>query len=396
MLNFFGYERLFKVESHTSFEGFHYLSEAIFYIFLGLACVFFGKLYVQWFHFIKRRVFEPLPLPFYVKPLIGGLLIGLIGFFYKDSIGSGMGLLQDIFSGRLEEALQTSLRSPKLELFKLLALLAFLRTINTSFTIGSGGSGGIFVPSLVVGGLIGAAFGSVYQLCFPEITSPLSSYTIVGMGGFFAGVANAPIASMFMVIEITGAYHLLPPLMMVSIISVVFSKKVSIYTNQVVNRFASPSHLWDMQVDVLKKVRVVDLIEQGFIETNVRWNIVLENTSLMTLKKIFQKTHSSHFVVVDEKDHYLGNAFLRELPADLNRSLIACDLIDETKYTIQLQDYLPEALEIMSKHNLNIMAVLDKQKVVSLLEYKSILKYYQKRMKQYSATRSSSTTLGDS
>ena len=378
----FGYERLFDVKG-ASFEGFNYLTEAIFYVILGIMCVLFGKLYVLCFHTIQRKIFEPLRVHAVIKPLIGGLMVGIIGFFYKDSIGSGMGVLQDIFSEKGAFQLGSFHREETFLLLKVCVLLALLRTLNTSFTIGSGGSGGIFVPSLVVGGLIGAAFGCVYHLCFPSAPMSLSSFTIVGMGGFFAGVANAPIASMVMVTEITGAYHLLPPLMVVSIIGVIFSKRHSIYTNQVPNRFESPAHLWDMQVNVLKEVRIIDLIRQGFVDKKPHPNVVQENTSLSQLKQIAHKTQSSYFIVLDKNKHYLGSAVLSPLPATLDPSLIAYDLIDDKQHSLQVHEHLPEAIEMMSNHNLHRLAVLDKQRFITTLEYKSILQYTQKKMKQH-------------
>ena len=86
-----------------------------------------------------------------------------------------------------------------------------LKIVTTSFTISSGGSGGVFAPSLFIGAMLGGCVGTLSHQLFPSLVPDVAPFVVVGMGAFFAGVANAPIASLMMVCELTGAYELLPP-----------------------------------------------------------------------------------------------------------------------------------------------------------------------------------------
>jgi CIC family chloride channel protein len=86
---------------------------------------------------------------------------------------------------------------------------------TTSFSIGSGGSGGVFGPSIVIGGALGGAVGLLMQQLFPGMAIQVGAFVIVGMAGFFAAAANTPISTVIMVSEMTGNYHLLVPSMWV-------------------------------------------------------------------------------------------------------------------------------------------------------------------------------------
>ena len=96
---------------------------------------------------------------------------------------------------------------------------------------------------------LGGLVGTLSHHFFPEHVTSVAPFIVVGMASFFAGVANASIAALVMVSELTGGYELLPPLMVVSVIALIFSRKWSIYRNQVKNKFFSRAHLWDMNGD---------------------------------------------------------------------------------------------------------------------------------------------------
>ena len=384
---FFGYDRLFSVP-YYSLGGFKHIYEVCLYVFLGFICVIFGALYVKSFNFIKDVFFDKLPIHNLVKPLIGGLLLGIIGLMYQESIGNGFGTIQRIFSGEYESSFLEFNAKDYFKTIKIFCLLIALRTLTMSLTIGSGGSGGIFVPSLVIGGLLGGTLGCFYKVFFPNLVSSITPYAIVGMGAFFAGVANAPIASMVMVCEITGAYQLLPPLMLVSIIAIIFSKKYSIYTNQLINRFSSPAHLWDMKIDLLKTVSIKDFLKDNIIEKVSFLNIVKANTSIKQMQKNTKKTHSYHFIIVNDNNKYLGGAFIGTNNKILNKSSIADDILNKSKRSVDIKDDLSMAIANMLYDNVDRIAVIENDQVISLLEYKSIMKFYQKQMKKYSKIKS--------
>ena len=130
------------------------------------------------------------------------------------------------------------------------------KILASSCTISSGGSGGVFGPSLFIGGMLGGAVGLLGQQYFPDIVHQPAAYIVVGMASFFGAVANTPLAALILVIEMSGSYYLLPPLMVVSALALIFARNFSIYQNQVQNKFHSPAHIKDLTVNVLHDLQV--------------------------------------------------------------------------------------------------------------------------------------------
>ena len=235
---------------HIGEIGFSNWRELFFYVVLGFICYPIGYAYVKIYEIISR-FFSDLDLPICVKALFGGCLISLIGLISWESIGSGFGFLQQIMNDDYSSS-NSNLRyflSPEQgawSLFLYLFVIIFLKIFATSFTIGSGASGGVFGPSIFIGGILGAAVGNISHYFFPDIVISPTPYIVVGMAGFFAGVANAPIGSIIMVCELTGSYKLLAPLLIVAVLSIILSSNISIYKGQKLNKFRSPAHLWDI------------------------------------------------------------------------------------------------------------------------------------------------------
>jgi len=119
--------------------------ELFFYIVLGLVCIPLGMFYVKIFYGIRDHVFRPLNIPRYYKPMIGGLGVGILGLWLPQIYGDGWGWIQLAILGKLS--------------IGIMALLAIAKIFATSFTISSGGSGGVFGPTLFIGGMIGGATG---------------------------------------------------------------------------------------------------------------------------------------------------------------------------------------------------------------------------------------------
>src|SRR5690606_30808952 len=99
--------------------------------------------------------------------------------------------------------------------------VALLKILTTSLTVGSGGSGGVFGPSVVVGGWVGGSFGYLFHLWFPEVVPNPDAFVIVGMACFVGGVAHAPVSTLVMASEMTGSYELLVPLMLAEAVTFV-------------------------------------------------------------------------------------------------------------------------------------------------------------------------------
>jgi CIC family chloride channel protein len=209
--------------------NYHEPVELPLYVLLGVLCALAGAVYPKVFYGVRDRLFRPLPLPRFLKPALGALVVGLIGVFFPASLGKGYGYIQEAIRGGYGP-------------WFLLAL-AGIKIVTTSFTISSGGSGGVFGPAIVIGGALGGAFGQAAGALVPGLAPPPVACIMVGMGGFFAGVAKVPFASVIMVTEMTGSYGLLVPALLVAAIAyLVLPRSVRLYENQVPGRADSPAH----------------------------------------------------------------------------------------------------------------------------------------------------------
>jgi CIC family chloride channel protein len=232
---------------HTVNVPFGRPHELIAYLVLGMVVAAVGYIYVKVFYGMRDRVFAPMPIPAWTKPAVGGLLLALLALAVPQVLGGGYGWLQLTMDNQLP--------------LKILVLLLPAKILATSFTISSGGSGGVFAPSLVIGGVTGAIFADLSSRVAPQLAPPTAACVLVGMGGFFAGVAKVPIASLIMVAEMSGSYGLLVPMMLVSSVAYLLMRGVSIYEAQVPGRIDSPAHLGEFQIDVLERLTVAEVMD---------------------------------------------------------------------------------------------------------------------------------------
>ncbi|MFA6809881.1 MAG: chloride channel protein, partial [Desulfoplanes sp.] len=229
--------------------------ELIPYILLAFVVTGFGWLYVRFFYGITG-LFRKWKIPNHIKPAIGGLITGMIGFFLPQTLSFGYGYMQQAINNELS--------------IMFLLALCLGKILTTSFTIGSGGSGGVFGPSVVIGGAVGGVVGNLANVCIPGLVGNPGSFVVVGMAGFFTSVSNTPISTIIFISEMTNSYHLLLPSLLVCSISYMISKKWTIYVKQVQSKIDSPAHAGDFFVDVLERIRVRDLKDRLVQPTMVR------------------------------------------------------------------------------------------------------------------------------
>jgi CIC family chloride channel protein len=126
-----------------------------FYAILGILCACVGYIYVKVFYGAIDRFFKPLKIPTSLKPALGGLMLGVVTFFLLEVLGGGYKWIQSVIDGQLA--------------LGLMGTLIFGKIIATSFTISSGGSGGVFVPSLFIGSMLGVFMEIYVPNFFPYI-----------------------------------------------------------------------------------------------------------------------------------------------------------------------------------------------------------------------------------
>ena len=146
------------------------------------------------------------------QPVVGGLTVGLIGYFVPEVLGVGYNHVEKVLNGDI--------------VLKVVVLLAVLKIVATAVCYASGNAGGIFGPSLFIGAMMGATVGGVAQRLFPGYTAGPGAYALVGMGTAFAGVVRTPLTSVFMIFEITRDYTIIVPLMVSNLIAYFISHKL--------------------------------------------------------------------------------------------------------------------------------------------------------------------------
>jgi len=360
----FGWGLLFKTPSYV----FKNPVELLFYAGLGLVCAYIGLFYIKIFYGMRDKLFKAIPVWPQIRPAIGGLMIGLVGFFAPHILASGYGYLQQAMNGSLT--------------IKFMLIAALLKIFATSFTISSGGSGGVFAPSLFIGGMLGGAFGQLAELLFPNLISSPTAFVLVGMGTFFAGAAKVPISSMIMVSEMTGGYQLLVPMMLSSATAYVVSPRTTLYEKQV-NRMAdSPAHMGDFTIDVLDTLQV----DQAYQKTD-SVQILEVTTPLTQFQHVVSHGEDSYFPVIDKQKNIVGIISLRNARSILFEDsmcdlLIAQDLMSPP-VTVTPAESLRSALKKFIEFNYGQIPVVDmrdEKKIVGVLNHEDVIVAYNREI----------------
>jgi CIC family chloride channel protein len=256
------------------------------YLVLAFVLVAMGIFYIKAFYGITA-LFKRMPIPNHIKPAIGGLCTGIIGFFLPHTLAFGYGFAQ--------KAIFNELTIP------FLLTLAVGKVLTTSFSIGSGGSGGVFGPSVVIGGAMGGVVGRIFNSILPGVIADPGTFVIVGMAGFFTAVSNTPISTIIFVSEMTNSYHLLLPSLLVCSVAYLASQRWTIYVKQVKNKVDSPAHTGEFFVDILQTFRVTDLMH--LIK---KVSLIPEEMTFQEFKDYFSETKQHYFPVMDAGGRMVG------------------------------------------------------------------------------------------
>ena len=346
-------------------------AELLLYGIFGILCAAVGYVYIRFFYGMRDFFAGRLRVSRSYRPAVGGLALGIMAFFLPEVLGGGYDWIQSAIDGKMA--------------MRLMVILVFAKIASTSLTIGSGGSGGVFAPSLFIGAMLGGFYGLLCTSIFPQLSLHPSAFVLVGMGGFFAGVAKVPIASLIMVAEMTGGYSLIVPLMIVSTISYLLLGDVSIYEKQVSARIDSPAHLGDFAVDILEHVTVKDAIP-----TDREVETIPESCSFDTLLQRVVESTQSNFPVVNADGRLTGILSISDvrrvmLNKDLHNLVVAKDVATGTVLTVTPVDDLKTALRKMTKAEVRELPVVDPEdpeRLISMISRKDIIRLYYEQIEK--------------
>lgn len=207
MRSFLGGEPMFRVPPYTLAHPAELLAYAVLGVVSGLLSLVFTNI-IAYF----RPKLRALPRwTHYFQPAAAGLLIGFIGLRIPQAMGTGYPYI--------DQALHSQYT------WQILALLGFAKILTTSLSFVSGTPGGMFAPVLFIGAMIGGAIGGLEHHFFPQVSASVAPFALVGMGTFFAGFLRVPITSVFMVVETSGSYSIVLPVMISNTIAYLISRQ---------------------------------------------------------------------------------------------------------------------------------------------------------------------------
>jgi len=346
---------------------------------LALVAVVFLKVYQG-----LRRFFAQLPVPSWAQPAIGGLVLGacctpvivLVGN-HLHAPGQGLGLLGGGY-GAVQMAISGSQWLPEgWTAVVLLVALAFAKLFASSVTIGSGGSAGDFAPSLAIGGLLGGAFGRTAALLLHDPKISYGAFALVGMGTFYGGIAHTPLSALVLVCELAGNYDLLVPLMLAQGVAFVALRKRALYTSQVPTQRDSPVHRDALLLDILRGLRVSELLRPGTPPVCFRRQTHTEEI----LRRLGETPDQDELPVLDDGGGLIGlitAGTVRVLSLEFSdaRWTLAADLM-QPAVSVSVEDDLRTATQRMIQNGLRELPVIDaNRQVLGLLDESEIAEVY--------------------
>jgi len=342
-----------------------------FYFILGALAGLVSYLFIKLLYLCEDIFDNKIKYPEYVKPAMGGVLVGAIALLFPEIMGVGYDTINNALYGNM--------------IWYMALALIFIKIIATSVTLGSGGSGGIFAPSLFMGATLGFFFGNIVNYFFPNITASPGAYALVAMGGLVAGTTRAPITAIIIVFELTSDYNIILPLMVTCIISTILSSKLSresIYTLKLLMRNIG-----------IKEGMEINIMESLFVKEVFRpeVEVIADTDNFSQIVNKVLKGRSAEYPVVDRnrnvkgiisiydiKDHFFEREELKDI-------LIAADIADTNFESLPLESNCQVALDKMSRYDLEGLPVVSTDNGNKLIGYiwrKDIQDAYQKEIER--------------
>ncbi|WP_449438639.1 chloride channel protein [Pedobacter steynii] len=323
-------------------------------VLIGLFSIYFTKA-----NSLIKSFFYKINHP-YKRVVIGGLMLGLMVFLFPTLYGEGYITIKNLLGGNYTNVMTNSIFAEYSSLPWLVILFTvitvFAKSCATLITLGAGGNGGIFAPSLVIGGLIGfvVAF-SANTLGIANLN--VANFIVAGMAASLSAIMHAPLTGIFLIAEITGGYVLMVPLMITSALSYLINRsanKYSIYTKPLAEKGELLSHE-DKDTTVLNMMKLRYLVERDYL--------VLGEDDLVSAR-MQEILHSKRnlFPVVSSDRSFKGLVFVEDV-LKTNRAeednLSVNDLMQAAPAIVVITDPLKKVLGKMEKENAWLLPVLD-------------------------------------
>jgi CIC family chloride channel protein len=339
------------------------------YSLIGLLVGLIAALVTKAVYFIEDS-FEKLPLHWMWYPAIGGIAVGVVGYFSPRTLGVGYENITDILSGTLT--------------MRVIFFLCFLKFISWAIALGSGTSGGTLAPLLTIGGATGVLLASAILHFFPGcgITLPLAA--LIGMSALFAGASRALLTSIVFALESTAQSNALLPLLSACVASYVvsfFLLKNTIMTEKIARRGVKTPDSYEP--DILEKINVAEVMQTDEM-------LLSEENSIREVREWLsnEETARQNYIVVNNEGAFRGMADAAEIRNKMTNenALLGSVLLRKSDCMISSCESLRTAVEKMAKANLDALVVYADEtpnEVAGVITYKEVIGIYKTNLEDF-------------
>ncbi len=360
------------------------LTNLPFYLILGLICGLVSVFITRGVKYIEG-LFRGIN-NIYEKLIIGGIILGVLIFFFPPLYGEGYDTLKDLLSGQAYELTNNSVfygwRDNYWELIGFAFLVLGFKIIAMAVTTGSGGIGGVFAPSLFMGGITGFAVSKIIN-GFDILKVSERNFTLIGMAGIMSGVMHAPLTAIFLIAELTGGYSLFIPLIVtatIAYLTVIYFEPNSLYTDRLIKRGELITHHKDKAV--LTLLNLESVIEKDLIP-------VKSNATLGDLVKVISKSNRNIFPVIDEEGLLEGIILLDNVrdiifTQNLYDKVKVSDLMIMPPAFVEPLEPMTSVMQKFEDTGAWNLPVADKGKYIGFISKARIFNMYRKLLVQFS------------
>ncbi|WP_109831378.1 chloride channel protein [Reichenbachiella versicolor] len=369
-------EMLFSFKLTDPFLAEH----AHYYIFLGIFCGIVSVHFTRLTYLVEDLVHKIKND--WNRALLGGLGLALIILVFPSIYGEGYSVIKQLLIGNDEIIFRNTLIYGVTDQTILIIILLFailvIKPVASALTIGSGGSGGIFAPSLFMGGIAGYLFARTINYALP-VSISTSNFTLVGMCGVMSGVLHAPLTAIFLIAEITGGYTLFVPLMLVSAIAYMtinYFEPYSLYTKSLVEKGDLIQHNKDKQV--LREINIRKLIESDFHP--IKYDALLED-----LVPLIKKSKRNLFPVLNYVGGLEGVITLHEIreiifESDARQRIIVKEIMQLPPAEIDPKDTMEMVMSKFEVTQAWNLPVIENGKYLGMLSKSTIFNAYRNKL----------------
>ncbi len=330
------------------------------YVLLGLVSAFVAGVFM-WSVMFTEDTVARIPAPPWLRPMFGGLAVGLIAIAFPQVLGVGYEATDDA----LKQALP----------LWLLVALVVAKTTATAISLGTGFAGGVFSPSLYIGAMLGGAFGIIAGSVFPDYATPHGAYTIIGMGAVTSAVLGAPISTILIVFELTGNYSITIAVMIASTVSTVITQQIP----------GKSFFHWQLErrgIDV-KRDRATTLLQAISVREVMNETVhrIPREMKLGEIRELLRVEPRGVFCVVDGDGRLCGALTIDDVSdvafdGGVDELIDAEDIARRHDAVVLAEDSIERALSLMTEHAADRLPVVDDmtaRRVVGLIHHKDIV-----------------------